>query len=115
MADMLPPLKSVRPMEPKNSVSPAMRTGLASRRSVSEESRNRHMLPSVWPGVLMTFHGMLPIFTTSPWLTRWSTGHAGNFWSSRGTGLSPQIMSASMAEAMTVAPVRLRSSAAAAT
>ena len=73
------------------------------------------MLPSVWPGVLMTFHGMLPIFTTSPWLTRWSTGHAGNFWSSRGTGLSPQIMSASMAEAMTVAPVRLRSSAAAAT
>ena len=37
------------------------------------------MLPSVWPGVLMTFHGMLPIFTTSPWLTRWSTGHAGNF------------------------------------
>ena len=115
MAFMSPPWKSTRPMEPQNSVSPEMSTGAPSGFVPKRGSRNRQMPPSVCPGVRMTFHGMFPIFRMSPSFTTWSTGHGVKRMSSRGSFFSPVMMGASMAEAITMAPVLSRSSFAAPT
>ncbi len=107
-----PPSKSVRPTVPANRVSPEMSTGRPSGWFPNGGMLNRQMEPGVCPGVSMTFHFMEPISTTSPWETARSTLQ-GTPRIAKSLSEGSSIRGASLAEAITGAPVASRNSAAA--